>query len=168
MFTQQAVALPLIKRAMKGRRLVVVDLENVAGGALVTKAMAEWARAVVEATLHVADGEQVVVGTSHIGMFNARDAWPGARLKIRSGQNGADLELLDVLETEHVEERFDEILLASGDGVFTDVVAHLGRCGVKVTVAAWPTSMSARLRLAAGCIVYLDGKMGHGSQKEIA
>lgn len=168
MFTQPAVALPLKKRAMRGRRLVVVDIENVAGGAVVTKAMAEWARAVVETTLQVADGEQVVIGTSHVGIFNARDAWPCARVKTRSGEDGADLELLDVLETEHVEERFDEVLLVSGDGVFADVVAHLGRCGVKVTVAAWSTSMSARLRLAAGRIVYLDNKMSHGSQKEIA
>lgn len=168
MFTQSAVARPLKKRAMRGRRLVVVDIENVSGGALVTKAMADWARAVVEAALQISDGEQVVIGTSHMGMFNAADAWPSARVKVRSGENGADLELLDVLGTEHVEERFDEVLLISGDGVFADAVAHLGRCGVKVTVAAWSTSMSARLRLAAGCIVYLDDRMSHGSRKEIA
>lgn len=168
MFTQQAVALPLKKRAMRGRRLVVVDIENVAGGALVTKAMADWARAVVEATLQVAEGEQVVIGTSHVGMFNASDAWPSARVKVRSGEDGADLELLNVLETEHVEERFDEVLIVSGDGVFADVAAHLARYGVRVTVAAWSTSMSARLRLAADSIVYLDDKMSYGSQKEIA
>lgn len=168
MFTATAAALPQKKRAMRGRRLVVVDIENVAGGAVVTQAMADWARTVVETALHVAAGEQVVIGTSHVGLFNAKDSWPSARVKARSGENGADLELLDVLATERVEDRFDEVALVSGDGLFTDVVAHLGRCGVKVTVVSWKTSMSARLRLAAGCVVYLDGWTASCTQKGIA
>ncbi len=168
MFTSAAAALPRKKRAMRGRRLVVVDIENAAGGAVITRAMADWARAVIETTLHVVPGEQVVIGTSHVGLFTAKDAWPCARVRVRSGENGADLELLDVLTTERIEERFDEVVLVSGDGLFTDVVAQLGRCGVEVTVAAWATGMSARLRLAAGRVVYLDGWSGHDTQKEIA
>lgn len=79
-------------------------------------------------------------------------------LRVRSGENGADLELLDVIEREGIEHRFDELALVSGDGIFTDAVARLGACGVKVTVAAWPESLSKCLRLAASKIVYLtDG-----------
>lgn len=168
MFTQQAVALPLKKRVMRGRRLVVVDIENVVGGAVASREMADQARAVVEAALEVVDGEQVVIGTSHIGLFNSSDAWPSARLRVRSGSNGADLELIDVLTTERVEERFDEVALVSGDGAFTGAVAALGRLGVKVTVASWTASMSARLRLAAANVVYLDGGLAHDIRKEIA
>lgn len=168
MFTQQAVALPLKKRALRGRRLVVVDIENVAGGALTTKAMASWARSVVESALNVVEGEQVIVGTSHVGLFNAKDAWPRARFKVRSGPDGADLELIDVLTTERIEERFDEVVLASGDGLFAGIVSHLGRCGVMVTVASWSASLSAQLRLAAGGVVYLDSWVGDDQRKEIA
>ena len=168
MFTAPAVAHPLKKRAMRGRRYVVVDIENVAGGAVMTREMAEWARAVVETAVCVVDGEQVVIGTSHAGLFNAKDTWRCARVEARSGENGADLELLDILTTERVEERFDEVVLVSGDGLFADVVAHLGRCGVKVTVASWSTSMSARLRLAAGRVVYMDGWNARDTREAIA
>src|SRR5437870_5832613 len=122
-----------MKRALQGRRLLVVDIENVAGGAVVTKAMAEWARNVVESALNVVNGEQVVIGTSHLGLFNAKSAWPCARMKVRSGQDGADIELLDVLATEDLARRFDEVVVVSGDGIFADAVARLGGSGVQVT-----------------------------------
>lgn len=156
MFTEPAVALPLKKRALRGRRLIAVDLENVAGGAVVTRELADWSRAVIESALDVVAGEQVVIGTSHMGLFNAAAAWPGARLRVRSGPDGADLELLDVLNKEGIEERFDEVALVSGDGIFDAAIARLAGAGVTVTVASWSERLSPRLRIAAGRIVYLD------------
>jgi NYN domain len=155
-FARQAVALPRKKRVLRGRRLLVVDIENVAGGAVMTEASAAWARDVVVSALAVLDGEQVVIGTSHIGLFHISSVWPGARLKVRSGPNGADLELLEVLTDERVEERFDEVTLVSGDGIFAEAIARLGAAGVNVTVASWAESLSARLCLAARRTVYLN------------
>jgi hypothetical protein len=120
-------------------------------------AIAGWAHDVVIYLLESEATEQVVIGMSHVGRFNVSSSWPGARLRVRSGENGAHLELLDVIEREWIEHRFDELALVSGDGIFTDVVAHLGAYGVKVTVAAWPESLSKCLRLAAAKIVYLTG-----------
>jgi hypothetical protein len=137
---------------------LVVDIENVARGSVRTTTIASWAHDVVTCSLEIQATEQVVIGTSHVGMFNVSSSWPGARLRVRSGENGADLELLDVIEREGIEYRFDELALVSGDGIFTDAVARLGVYGVKVTVAAWPESLSKCLRLAAAKIVYLtDG-----------
>ncbi len=167
MFTLDAVALPKKKRALQGRRLVVVDIENVAGGAVMTQAMAAWARAIVESALCVQVGEQVVIGTSHAGLFNAKSAWPCARVKARSGENGADIELLDVLTAERIEERFDEVVLVSGDHIFVEAIAALGGSGVRVTVASWAQSMSSRLRLAAANTVYLDDWVSQYGYKEI-
>lgn len=77
MFTSYTEALPQKKRALQGRRLVVVvDIENVAGGAVVTEEMAECARTVVKSALNVVEGEQVVIGISHIGLFNAKALGP--------------------------------------------------------------------------------------------
>lgn len=153
-------AVPLVrrpnKRALRGRRLVLVDIENVVGGAAMTAATARWARDVVDAALSVAEGEQVVIATSHAGLLSTCSAWPAARVKVRSGKNGADLELLDVLVTERLAERFEEVVVVSGDGIFADAIAALASKGVLVTVASWHRSLSARLRLAAGATVYLD------------
>lgn len=168
MFTHDAVALPQKKRALRGRRLVVVDIENVAGGAVSTQELADWARSVVESALHVNVGEQVVIGTSHTGLFNAKAAWPCARVRARSGQDGADLELLDVLTSEGIEQRFDEVVLVSGDHIFVEAVATLGESGVIVTVASWAQSLSSQLRLATAHTVYLDDLVGLHTYKEIA
>ena len=153
--------LPSIKRALRGRRLVLVDVENVAGGAVTTHAATSWARLVVDSTLAVMDDEQVVIGTSHCGLFHVKDVWPHARVEVRSGPDGADLELLDVLTTEDLATRFDEVVLVSGDGIFTEAVADLGRRGVRVVVAAWSTGFSRSLQLAAGSTMTLDGWHRH-------
>lgn len=156
------------KRALRGRRLVLVDIENVVGGAAVTPAMAAWARTVIESALLGTHDEQVVIGTSHCGLFNVKDAWPCARVEVRSGPDGADLELLEVLTTEHLASRFDEVVLVSGDGIFAEAVADLGRSGVHVVVAAWADGLSTRLRLAANQTLALDGWHGHAGASTTA
>lgn len=161
MISSQGMPLHPKKRALRGRRLVLVDIENVVGGAAVTPAMAAWARTVIESALLGTHDEQVVIGTSHCGLFNVKDAWPCARVEVRSGPDGADLELLEVLTTEHLASRFDEVVLVSGDGIFAEAVADLGRSGVHVVVAAWADGLSTRLRLAANQTLALDDWHGH-------
>lgn len=156
MFTTPPVAPLQMKRALRGRRLVVVDIENVVGGAVMTREQAHFARHVVAGAVGLRPDEQVVIGTSHVGLLATGLGWPGARMVIRSGENGADLALLEVLAEERVPERFDEVVLASGDGIFTDVVAALGAGGVRVTVVSRRTACSNRLRMAAGQTVVLD------------
>jgi hypothetical protein len=98
--------------------------------------------------------EHVVIGTSHVGLMATGLGWAGPRLVARSGENGADLALLEVLAQERVEERFDEVIIVSGDGIFTDAVAALGAAGVRVVTR--PEACSKRLRMAAGRTVYLN------------
>lgn len=156
MFTTQAVALPLKQRALRGRRLVVVDIENVVGGAVMAPQQATNARAAVERAASLTAGEQVVIGTSHIGVLATGLGWRGPRIVARSGIDGADLALMEILTQERVEARFDEVVLVSGDGIFTDVVAGLGAAGVAVTVVAGHDRCSKRLRVAAGRTAHLD------------
>jgi hypothetical protein len=162
-FTHEAAALPLKKRALRGRRLVVVDIENVVGGAVMASEQASSAHLSIEDAVGLADGEQVVIGTSHVGVLATGLGWRGPRIVVRSGENGADLALLEVLTGERVEERFDEVVLVSGDGIFTEAVGALGALGVRVTVVARADSCSNRLRLAAGRTVLLnDSAIGVG------
>ncbi len=83
-------------------------------------------------------------------------SWPGARYLIRSGENGADLELLDVIRHEHVAERFSHVVIASGDGIFAPEGAGLVAKGCHLTVASRRDALSKRLRLAAHRVIYLD------------
>lgn len=154
--THKAAAFPLKKRALRGRRLVVVDIENVVGGAVMATEQAVGAHLCIDEALGLKDCEQVVIGTSHMGVIATGLGWRGPRIVARSGENGADLALLEVLTEERVEERFGEVVVVSGDGIFTEAVAALGAVGVQVTVAARPEACSNRLRMAAARTVFLS------------
>lgn len=119
-----------------------------------TTEQASLAHLSVEDAVVLTGSEQVVIGTSHVGVVAAGLGWRGPRLVARSGENGADLALLEVLTEERVEERFDEVVLVSGDGIFTEAVAALAAVGVEVTVVAHPGRCSKRLRLAARHTVF--------------
>ena len=156
MFTTIAAVLPPKKRALRGRRLVVVDIENMVGGSVMTPLQVAQVHSFLEAIGLLRGNDQAVVGASHIGLLSAGLGWKGARLLVRSGENGADLALLEVLTGEFVESRFDEVILVSGDGIFADTVAALAAKGVAVTVVAREDSCSKRLRMAAGRTVYMS------------
>jgi hypothetical protein len=100
--------------------------------------------------------DQVEVASSHLTLLNAGLGWPHARYRVRSGPNGADLALLDVLQHENVAARFTHVAIASGDHIFTDEVAHLAAQDVWVTVVTRRRSLSRQLALAAREVIYLD------------
>jgi hypothetical protein len=149
MFSVPLALEPQIHKSMRGRRLVLVDIENVVGGAVHTTEEAHWAREEVQNLIGVRDMDQVVVGTSHIGLFPTLAAWSYSRIVVRSGENGADLALLDVMESENIHQRFEELVLISGDGIFTEEVSRLGALGVHVTVVGHHEGVSKRLSMAA-------------------
>ena len=64
------------------------------------------------------------------------------------------------MDYEHPEERYDEVVLASGDGIFADRVADLAGRGVPVTVVSRPGSLSHRLRLAATEVLPFEIDLG--------
>lgn len=162
MFSSEGTGLPL-KQCLRGRRLVLVDIENVVGGAVRYETAARWAKTQLQDVLGIGASDHVVIGTSHIGLLPVACAWSNLRYVVGSGPDGADHALLDVLD-EDVENRFDEIALVSGDGIFTDKIAALAGCGLHITVVAHHGGLSKRLRLAAHQALYLtdyvDGALG--------
>jgi NYN domain len=139
----------------RGRRLVLVDIENMAGGACLTAQPVLRVKQRLGELLSLGVHDQVVIGTSHIGLVEVGCNWQGARRVVRSGPNGADLALLDVLD-ERISDRFEEVVLASGDGIFACAVATLATRGVPTTVVGRCRGTVAKtLQLAASRVVYL-------------
>lgn len=81
----------------EGRRLVVVDVENLAGGVIDEPRAAEWARRALTNVIGMGPADTVVVGTCHRGLLQVGHGWPHVRYVMRSGPDGADLALIDVL-----------------------------------------------------------------------
>jgi hypothetical protein len=96
------------------------------------------------------------MASSHLGFLNAALGWPHARYRVRSGPNGADYELLDVLEHEDVAARFSHVVIGSGDWRFSRAAASLAERGVRVTVVSRRGCLAAVLARAAQNVVYLD------------
>lgn len=144
----------LEKRTVGQRRIVLVDIENVVGGSSALRERIMWAREAVEECILLRPGDQVVVGVAPAGLVDVACAWTHVRYVMQSGIDGADLVLLEVL-AENIADRFAEVVLVSGDGIFADAVAALASQGVRTTVVAHADGLSRKLELAANEVRFL-------------
>jgi hypothetical protein len=141
------------------RALHVVDIENLAGAAIPSLALVAEARYRYLSRLDLGVADQVVMAASHLGLLDAARAWPHARYRVRSGRDGADLELIDVLEHENVAARFSHVVIGSGDGIFGRPAARLAARGVRITVVSRRGSLAPGLAGIAREVIYLDQPM---------
>jgi NYN domain len=144
--------------AVQGERVLhLADVENLVGTA--SFSCNEAAETYTSYKLVAPHGaiDQLVIATSHHSAVAACFGWQDADARrVRSGENGADLELLAVLEHESVETRFDRVVIGSGDGIFALAAARLQAAAVKVTVVARRNALSRSLRLAVHDIRFID------------
>jgi len=138
------------------RALHVVDIENLAGAPIPSLVQVNEVQDWYMTRLGFGADDQVVMASSHLGFLNAALGWPHARYRVRSGPNGADHELLDVLEHEDVAARFGHVVIGSGDWRFSRAAVSLAERGVWVTVVSRRGSLAAVLARAAQDVVYLD------------
>jgi hypothetical protein len=150
---------PSARRRFPVRALHLVDIENLAGTAVPTLGQVAEVQGRYGARLGFGADDLVVMAASHMGLLNVALGWPHARYRVRSGPDGADLELLDVLMHEDVAARFTHVVIGSGDRVFVQAAASLSERGVVVTVVSRRDSLSLSLADAADNVVYLDTRM---------
>jgi hypothetical protein len=100
--------------------------------------------------------DHVIVSCNPFVAIDVGDEWAPARLRIGHGPSGADEQLVQVAAHERIEVRFERVVIASGDGIFTDVAVWLQQNGVPVTVVSRRDGLSLRLRMAATDVIYLD------------
>ncbi len=146
----------VVRRRFPQRTLHVVDIENLAGAPIPSLGQVSEVQGRYVASLGFGADDQVVMAASHLGLLNAALGWPHARYRVRSGPDGADLELLDVLLHEDVAGRFTHVAIGSGDGVFGQAAGLLANRGVWVTVVSRRDSLSPGLARLAHDVVYLD------------
>ena len=142
----------LRKRDKAGRKLFVVDIENAVGAGAVDAQSCLQVRGRIEREYRPAGGDLTVIGVSHQGNVFPASSWDGARIVLKEGRDGADLALEDVLSHENVEERFSEVVIVSGDGLFSGQAARLRSQGVKVTVDSRARQLSRLLALSCSAI----------------
>ena len=144
------------RRRFPARRLHLVDIENLAGEPLPSLSQVCEAQGRYADCLTFGAMDQVEVASSHLTLLNAALGWPHAHYRVRSGPDGADLALLDVLRHENVARRFTHVAIGSGDHLFTEAAAHLAAQDVWVTVVSRRRSLSPQLAEVAREVIFLD------------
>ena len=138
-----------------GRQLILIDIENLTGTPSPTCEEVEMAKATLRHLVPGFDDAQHIVACSHHAAPTVAFAFRGARHLWRSGPDGADRALLDVLENERADERFERVTICSGDGIFAASAAWLAEAQVDVTVVSLPGHLATRLQLAARYVTRL-------------
>ena len=127
----------------------MIDIENLCGGPDQVAALGPYIRYLYE---HIAsDRWMPVVATSSYTLRQHPSlwwSWPDARRLIRSGPDGADLALVEILN-EPVADHCDTIEIWSGDHIFARSIRLLRDRGKTVTVRGAPGSIASYLRHVA-------------------
>jgi hypothetical protein len=146
---------PLFERG-EGRVIHFIDIENIARSPILTEERVQLTRSLYIKSGLYKEGDLVFIACGKANSAAVGFGWPSAHRTSRPGRDGADFELIEAIKRENVPERFDRVVIASGDGIFTTRAQVLRRRGVDVTVVAPPEGLSTRLRGAACRTVLID------------
>lgn len=130
------------------RRLILIDIENYNGQPIRSSAQVKWCKKMLVRWLDIKDGEIVVIASDKGAVLNVNAGWKGSRALMGTGPSGADLRLVEEIESMNPG-RFDQIALVSGDGIFAEPVARAAELGVPTAVYSHGFQLSHKLRLAA-------------------
>ena len=150
------------------RRLVLADVENLLGTGDPTEQAVVQIRQDLLDVIGDVSHTLFEVASSHHAAAAVSFGFPEGRHHWRSGPNGADLALLGVFESDWQVGRFDEVVIASGDGIFAEVAAAVAASGVVCTVITRRAGLSARLAMAASAIIFLGDPIIDEGQADAA
>ncbi len=147
------------------RRLVAVDLENIAHQAIVDVEWAVDAAYLLSTTLGLKEYDASFIGG---GPGNWEAVARVAKImhgqpRIRAGADGADLALVDALKhmpvgaIESKRMPITQVVVMSGDGVFTEVVRDYVTRGLEVVVVSRTGQLHRDLGSAASRVFLMDG-----------
>ena len=72
------------------------------------------------------------------------------------GPDAADLRLLAEVDPQDVGDRFDQVVIGSGDHIFADLALAIGGAGARTMAVGYAYNMSRKLAAAVDEVRYLD------------
>ena len=141
------------------RALTIVDLENLAGGADKVGRTSSALRTLVRSQQSRCSNMMTVVSTGIKAVRLHPDVlwdWKPARFLIGRGLDGADKELLNVLENDPVASTATYVQIWSGDHCFAPVARLLRARGCHVHVFCRSGSLSRELKHAANEVTIIS------------
>lgn len=148
-----------VRALVPGRKVHLIDIENLCGSGRPSRTQVAVARVRYEESVKVNEGDLVIVASAFGNLMSVALGWPGVRYLGRNGKDGADICLASVIVEERVSERFDSVVMASGDGGLAPFVAHLAGRGLDTTVVSYRKPLSRQMRMAAHTCIVLNPEL---------
>lgn len=144
-------------RGMAGRALHLIDLENLLADPDADCAAVDAALDAYVTAAALGGEDLVAVAVNHRlyrrSCFSLDRGW---EVKLASGPDACDHVLLAEAPIDWVADRFDRLVVGSGDGIFVDLVHGVRRRATPVWVVAQECCLSRRLASAASHVVRID------------
>lgn len=130
------------------RTAYLLDLDNLAGSGCPSF---KRIRAVLESFERIYNpqsGDQVYCAGTGKSAFHAKSLRPGYSVRSGVGRDGADRLLLELATPGFLRERFERVVLGSGDWIFASLVKELRHVGLTVEVMTGRGFLSQHLYAA--------------------
>jgi uncharacterized LabA/DUF88 family protein len=148
------------KKTIKGikskRSIHLIDIENLCVTGDLTVEMVAAVRDAYFAQVSPASEDLFVIAASHHNMEAAVFGWPGGFHGFRSGKDGADIVLAQMMLEDNLADRFESVFLASGDGGLAPFASSLRAKGCQVQVVSRVESVSWAMRFSSDSVQYLQ------------
>jgi hypothetical protein len=140
----------------KSRTMHLIDIENLCMAPNPTLEQVIEARRSYMEAMHPGEHDQFYVTVSSRNNLEAAAfGWAGATIKCREGHDGADILLAEAISDDHLESRFDRVVIGSGDGGLASFVAHLTSLLKNVVVVSQPTAIAYAMRMSGARVLYI-------------
>jgi len=145
------------------RTLHFIDIENLGESAMLTEQLVRTVKCEYMEAVKPRSEDQYLIGVSHFNLAATSFGWGSgvAKYLVQSGENGADLALLEYLSDPQVTGSFQGVKIASGDGIFSEMGAALRRKGFKVGFVARQYGVSGSIyRSGCDCLILPSSRIG--------
>lgn len=130
-------------QAAGDRRIHLIDLENLVGGtAGINSTDCTGILGLYQAHIGIQAGDHAVLGVGpRLGRLLVGADLHNFQLRVGRGIDGADRALLDSIDIKFAANRFDKLVIASGDHIFSPLADRARQLGMQV----WQVSGRGRL-----------------------
>lgn len=139
-----------VRRTSRDRTHHYIDIENLAGNGRLLSQDVVGVRDRFQQAVAPDEMDLFTVGCDSSNAFHVRSAFPGARLVVGRGPDGADLALIEAMQEDMQSGAWStQVLLGSGDHIFAPILAAMAGEGAITRVVGIEGHTSHRLKLAA-------------------
>jgi hypothetical protein len=133
------------------RTAYLLDIDNLCGAPMASDAQVRQVLDTFTSQYQPGKQDQVYCAATAKAAYAVKFQRPGFTVHVGRGKDGSDLRLLDIGDPQWLKQRFDRVVIGSGDGIFGPLVQTLTELGIQVEVICGHGAMSRSFGEIAAC-----------------